>query len=146
MMSELQMQRSPQAERRSSESWVQRYSTAAFAGFCVLVAVAVGWWTGEWDVAVLAAVILGPVALLSYVGGRTGRFRSLRGDHDEREQEHDYRSFAVAGNVLLAVLLVLTMREMLDGNINSTPQWLLTIFGASYALTHVYYWWRDRRA
>lgn len=146
MMSQAHMRQLPQAEQRPHGSWTQRYSVALFSAFCVVVAAAIGWWTGDWEIAVAGAVIMGPYALIAFIGGRTGRFRTLRGDHDEREQEQDYRAFVAAGNVILAVLLVLWVRELLDGNINSLPQWLLALFGASYGLTHVYYWWRDQRS
>lgn len=147
MMSQTQLRQRPRPERRSQIDWMRRYSVALFFAFCGVVAVAVGWWTGDGGVAVVGAVFMGPYALIAYIGGgRTGRIRTLRGELDEREQVHDYRAFVVSASMVLAVLLVLWVRDLLNGNLHRQAQWLLALFGASYGLTHVYYWWLDRRA
>jgi hypothetical protein len=124
---------------------LRRYGVALVFASCGVVAVVIGWWTGAWGVGMVGSAFMGPYALIAYFGGgRAGRFRTLRGELDEREREHDDRAFVVAGSVILAVLLTIWVRELLDGNINSQAQWLMTVFGATYAGMHAYYWWRDR--
>ena len=74
--------------------------------------------------------LMSVIAVALTVGGRSEAVRVVRGDaRDERTAQIDVRAGALAAMVLVAVLVVMTTYEWLDGR-SGAPYVQLTVVGA----------------
>jgi hypothetical protein len=77
------------------------------------------------------------------LAGRSETIRGLRGDgRDERFAQIDLRATAVAGLVLITVLVVAWLVEIARGHAGSPYFWLAAIGGLAYALAIALFRWR----
>jgi len=102
-----------------------------FLGACLLAAMWVGGSlrSGLWSLAVM-----GVLALVLLVGGRSETIRGLRGDgRDERWTMIDLRATALAGSAVTTSIIVGFLVEVARGHDGSPYAWLGAIGGLTYA-------------
>lgn len=106
-------------------------------------ALAAAWAGGQPSVGVIALGIMTAFALLVLLTGRSETVRGLRGDgRDERFAQIDLRATAVAGLVLISVLIVRWLVEIARGHSGSPYDGLCAIGGLTYLLVVAVLRWR----
>ena len=110
--------------------------------FLPLFAVALGlvFFVAQWIGGSLASglqslAIMTAFGALVLLGGRSETIRGLRGDgRDERFRQMDIRATALAGSVLIAVIIIAFVVEIARGHDGAPYSWLGAIGGVAYLI------------
>ena len=115
--------------RMTSSKWF--LPTFALAlGVVVFVA---QWIGGSPSSGLFSLAILAGFGLLILIGGRSETIRGLRGDgRDERFRQIDVHATAIAGTVVISVIIVAFIVEVARGHSGSPYTWLGAIAGLAY--------------
>src|SRR5215467_7796694 len=114
--------------------------------FCLALGVVVlvaSWLGGQLGSGVFGLVVMtafGLVILL--LTGRSETIRGLTTGRDERFAQIDLKATAVAGLVLINVLIVAWLVQVAQGRSGSPYYWLGAIGGLSYILAVAFFRWR----
>jgi len=120
--------------------WLLPFFSIAFG----LVFMAALWVGGEARGGVEALAIMSAVALVTMIGGRSDLVRGLRGDgRDEYWQRIDVHATALAGHVVIAVILGMCAWEWGHGRDGSPFVQLGAIAGVAYILAFAFLRWRS---
>ena len=104
-------------------------------GFVMLAAMWIG---GNLSLGLQSLAIMTVFGALILVGGRSETIRGLRGDgRDERFRQIDIQATALAGIVVLSVIIVAFIVEVARGHDGAPYTWLGAIGGLSYLLAVV---------
>jgi hypothetical protein len=114
-----------------SRWWMPLFSLAL--GAAIFAAVAIG---GDAGQGALSFAVMAAVAALFYFGGRSETLRGLGGPgRDERWAAIDLRASAVAGFVLITVVLGAWLWEVANGDDGSPYVQLAAVAGVAYIAT-----------
>jgi hypothetical protein len=109
-------------------------------GVVVLVA---NWLGGQLGAGLFSlAVMAGFGLFLLLVTGRSETIRGLTTGRDERFEQIDIKSTALAGLVLITTLIVAWLVQVAQGHSGSPYYWLAAIGGLSYILAVAFFRWR----
>ncbi len=106
-----------------------------FSLFLGVLCLAAFWLGGNPRDGVFALLVMAGVGLLVLLGGRFDLIRGLRGDgRDEYSERIDVHATALAGNVLIAAVIVMCLWEWGHGRDGSPYAQLGAIAGVSYLI------------
>ena len=109
-----------------------------------LVFLAALWAGGERRVGIEALVIMSALGLVLLVGGRSDFVRGLRGDgRDEYWQRIDVHATALAGNVVIVVIIGMCVWEWAHGRSGSPYTALGAVAGVAYVASLGLLRWRS---
>ena len=112
-----------------------------FLGGCMLTAMWIG---GEPREGLYALALMGALAVLLALGGRSETIRGLRGDgRDERFAMIDMRATALAGSVVISVLIIAWLVEIARGHSGNPYNWLGAVAGVAYLVALAFLRWRS---
>ncbi len=107
------------------------------------VTLAAAWAGGQLATGVIGLCVMAGFGLVVLLAGRSETVRGLRGDgRDERFAQIDLRATAVAGLVLIVVLIVSWLIEIARGHSGSPYDWLCATGGLAYLLAVALFRWR----
>ncbi len=110
-------------------------------GFVLLAAL---WAGGERRSGVEALALMWAIGLVFLVGGRSDMVRGLRGDgRDEYWQRMDVHATALAGNVVIAVIVGMCLWEWAHGRSGSPYTALGAVAGVAYIASFGFLRWRS---
>jgi hypothetical protein len=113
---------------------------AVALGFAMFVA---EWIGGHPLAGVYAGSVIVLFGLFVLLGGRSETIRGLRGDgRDERFRRMDVAATALAGTVVICVLVVTWMVEVARGHDGNPYGWLSAVAGLSYVGAIAFMRWR----
>jgi nitrate reductase gamma subunit len=114
--------------------------------FCLglgVVVFAASWLGGQLGAGVYALVVMAGFGLFFLLlARRSETIRGLTTGRDERFAQIDLRATAVAGLVLIIVLIVAWLVEIARGHNGSPYYWLAAVGGLAYALAVAFFRWR----
>ncbi len=114
--------------------------------FCLglgIVALVASWLGGQPGAGWISLAVITGFGLFILLAGRSETIRGLRGDgREERFAQIDLRATAVAGLVLITILIVAWLVEIAQGHSGSPYGWLCAIGGLAYLLAVVLFRWR----
>ncbi len=115
--------------------------------FCLLlglIILAACWLGGHLGDGLYSLGVMAAAGAVFLFGGRSETIRGLRGDgRDERFAQIDLRATAVAGLIVLVILIVATLVRLARGEQPGPYGWLLAASGVSYVLAVVFLRWRS---
>jgi hypothetical protein len=98
---------------------------------------------GDTGAGVSAFVIMAVLALVFAVGGRSETIRGLRGDgRDERFARIDLVATAIAGNILIGLVIAMALWEWAHGRDGTPYSQLGAITGLAYIAAVAFLRWR----
>ena len=102
------------------------------------------WIGGEPREGLYALALMGALAVLLALGGRSETIRGLRGDgRDERFAMIDMRATALAGSVVISVLIIAWLVEIARGHSGNPYNWLGAVAGLAYLVALAFLRWRS---
>ncbi|MGI9006017.1 MAG: hypothetical protein ACR2FU_07435 [Streptosporangiaceae bacterium] len=114
--------------------------------FCLLlgaVILAACWLGGHPAEGLYSLGVMAAAGAIFLFGGRSETIRGLRGDgRDERFAQIDLRATAVAGLILILVLIAAWLVRLARGESPGPYDWLLAVSGVSYLLSVAWFRWR----
>ena len=109
-----------------------------------LVFLAALWAGGEREAGIESLVIMSALGLVLLVGGRSDFVRGLRGDgRDEYWQRIDVHATALAGNVVIVVIIGMCVWEWAHGRSGSPYTALGAVAGVAYVASLGLLRWRS---
>jgi hypothetical protein len=109
-----------------------------------LVFLGAQWAGGEWRSGLGSLAVMTVLGVIILVGGRSDLIRGLRGDgRDEYWQRIDVHATALAGSVLIALILGMCAWEWAHGREGSPYVQLGAITGVAYILAVAVLRWRS---
>ncbi len=114
--------------------------------FCLGLGIAVlvpSWLGGQLGAGLFSLAVMAAFGLFFLLlTRRSETIRGLTTGRDERFAQIDLRATAVAGLILIIVLIVAWLVEIAQGHSGSPYYWLAAIGGLAYALSVAFFRWR----
>ena len=133
----------PTPDSRSTPYWRSRWWMPAFSLFLGALVLAAMWIGGDRDDGLLSFLIFVALAAVFAFGGRSETVRGLGGPgRDERWAMIDLRATAIAGTVVITVVIGAWLWEIAHGDDGSPYAQIGAVGGLAYVLAVAFLRWR----